>query len=44
MIEVKYTTTKKGMTAEVILPEGLTGKLVWKGKEVGLKGGKQVVE
>ncbi len=44
MIEVKYATTQKGMSAEVILPEGLTGKLVWKGKEFGLRGGKQVVD
>jgi alpha-L-rhamnosidase len=44
LIEVKYSTTKNGLTAEITLPEGLTGKLVWKEKEVGLKVGKQVVE
>jgi hypothetical protein len=43
-IEVKYTTTKNGLTAEITLPEGLSGKLAWKEKEVGLKVGKQVVE
>jgi hypothetical protein len=44
MIEVKYNTKKKGLSAEIALPEGLNGRLVWKGKEVGLKSGKQVVD
>lgn len=42
-IEVTYSFTKTGLSAEITLPEGLTGKLVWKGKEVGLKAGRQVL-
>jgi hypothetical protein len=33
----------KGLTGEVTLPAGLTGKLVWQGKEIPLKSGKQTV-
>jgi len=40
----KIKTTKKSLAAEITLAEGVTGKLVWKRKEFGLRGGKQVVE
>jgi len=35
---------KKSLAAEITLAEGVTGKLVWKRKEVGLRGGKPVVD
>lgn len=45
--EIAVTFTRngaKGLTGEVTLPAGLTGRLIWEGKEVGLKGGKQTVK
>jgi hypothetical protein len=44
LIEVKYAITKKGMTAKISLPDGISGKLIWKGKEFGLTGSKQIVD
>jgi len=41
MIEVKYTKMGDGVEAEVTLPEGVTGELVWEGKETELHSGKQ---
>lgn len=42
-IEVKYNLTKKGLTAEITLPDGLTGRLIWRGQEFGLKAGRQQI-
>jgi alpha-L-rhamnosidase len=44
VMEVKYSTTKKGTTAEISLPKDLRGKLLWQGKAYSLVGGKQVIE
>ena len=43
MIEVKYTRVEGGLEAEVTLPEGVTGELVWGGKTMPLRGGEQRV-
>jgi len=37
-------SNKEAIFAKMTLHEGLTGKLVWKRKEVGLRGGKPVVD
>jgi hypothetical protein len=37
-------TTMGGLSAEIELPEGLSGTFHWKGKELALKSGKQRVE
>jgi len=34
---------KKGIQGEIILPKGLTGKFIWKGKEIELIEGKQKI-
>lgn len=44
MIEVKYTRVGDGLEAEVTLPEGVTGELVWEGKETELHSGKHEVK
>ena len=44
-IAVNYKVNANGkLKAEVVLPEGVSGRLVWKGKEAALKGGKQLLE
>jgi alpha-L-rhamnosidase len=43
MIEVKYTRVGDGVEAEVRLPEGVSGELVWEGKVVEVHGGEQKV-
>jgi hypothetical protein len=43
MIEVRYTWVGDALEAEVTLPEGVTGELVWEGKTVPLRGGEQRV-
>jgi alpha-L-rhamnosidase len=43
MIEVKYVREKDGLEAEVTLPEGVTGEIVWEGKSVELQAGEQKV-
>jgi hypothetical protein len=43
MIEVKYVREKDGLQAEVTLPEGVTGEIVWEGKSVELQAGEQKV-
>ncbi|MDP2336490.1 MAG: alpha-L-rhamnosidase C-terminal domain-containing protein, partial [Bacteroidota bacterium] len=35
---------EKGITGEIILPEGLSGRFIWDGKETDLTSGKQHVE
>ena len=43
-IQVSFSKNgTKGLTGEVTLPVGLTGKLVWQGKELALKSGRQTV-
>jgi len=37
-IDVEYTRTEKGIEAEVSLPAGVSGKLIWKGKEIPIQG------
>ncbi|GAB4493274.1 MAG: hypothetical protein OHK0019_16910 [Saprospiraceae bacterium] len=37
-------TSASGLSAEIELPEGLSGTFYWKGKEVVLKGGMQKIE
>ena len=44
MVEVKYTREAEGLEAEVTLPAGVKGELVWEGKTVELHGGEQKVE
>ena len=44
MVEVKYVVVASGLEADVKLPEGVTGELVWEGKRVELHGGEQKVE
>jgi len=43
IISVKYDTSKK-KEAEIILPEKITGKFIWKGLNLNLHGGKNVVK
>jgi len=43
MISVNYVRAPEGLRAEVTLPEGVTGKLEWGGKEVELHGGEQKI-
>jgi alpha-L-rhamnosidase len=43
MIVVKYALTAKGLAADVTLPEGVTGTLVWAGKETQLHAGNQPI-
>jgi len=33
-IDVEYTRTEKGTQANVLLPAGVSGKLIWKGKAI----------
>lgn len=43
-ISVSYKFDKRGVfTAEITLPETVTGLFIWKGKEFELKGGKQTI-
>ncbi|MGB7435867.1 MAG: alpha-L-rhamnosidase C-terminal domain-containing protein [Candidatus Acidiferrum sp.] len=44
MIEVKYTVTEQGLTADLALPGTISGKLAWGGKEVALHAGGQRVQ
>ena len=44
LIEVNYTLDKKGkLTAQITLPDSVTGTFIWKGKTYNLNGGKQTV-
>jgi alpha-L-rhamnosidase len=43
-IEVKYSVGRKGTQAEVDLPAGLYGNLVWGGKTYNLTSGKQILQ
>lgn len=44
-IAVNYKVDKKGkLTAEISLPEGVTGTFAWKGEKTDLKSGKQVLK
>lgn len=40
-IDLKYESTTSGMNAEITLPTGMTGELVWKGKTISLHPGHQ---
>ncbi len=40
-IEARYATTPKGVAAEITLPAGMTGELVWKGRRTPLQSGAQ---
>jgi alpha-L-rhamnosidase len=40
LIEVKYSVSGGVTHADVVLPEGLTGEFVWKGRTTSLKSGK----
>lgn len=37
-------TGKNGITADITLPDGLTGEFIWNNQTVALKGGHQVVK
>ena len=39
MINVQYRLEKGKWLVEIALPEGLTGRLLWKGQEIALKSG-----
>jgi len=43
-ISVNYNLADRGFRAEVVLPEGVTGTFVWKGKSYELKAGKNNIE
>lgn len=43
-ITVKFVSTKKGLKGEITLPANLSGRLIWRGREMPLKAGKQKVE
>jgi hypothetical protein len=43
LVAVNYTTAGKGVAAEVTLPQGLAGELVWKGRNISLHPGTQKV-
>lgn len=43
-ISVAYKINKQGiLTAEITLPESVTGEFIWKGKQYNLTGGKQTI-
>lgn len=42
-IECKLVKTKRGISGEITLPEGLTGILKWGGKSLDIKSGRQMV-
>lgn len=42
MVEISFKRTgKNGITGEVTLPQNISGRLVWGGKEIKLTGGRQ---
>jgi alpha-L-rhamnosidase len=43
MVEVSYTVSADTLTAEVKLPSGVSGELIWQGKTSELKEGAQEV-
>ncbi len=43
-IEVSYTVTGNKLDATIILPKGITGKLVWKNKTLPLHSGSQSLQ
>jgi hypothetical protein len=44
MITVTLTRkNKNGIEGEIVLPEKLTGRFIWNGKEIGLHGGRQEI-
>jgi len=43
MVEVKYRRVSNGVEAQVILPAGMSGGLIWKGHEAVLRQGKQTL-
>jgi hypothetical protein len=40
-VEVEYSRDSGGLKAEITLPSGLSGEIVWDGRKSGLHGGKQ---
>ena len=44
MIETEYERTPDGIKAQITLPPGLAGALVWRGKTIALHDGKQVLQ
>ncbi len=41
MVEVQYLREAKGVSAQITLPTGISGELVWKGHETPIREGKQ---
>jgi len=43
MVEVQYRREAKGVSAQITLPAGISGELVWKGHETPVREGKQTL-
>ena len=43
MVEVKYRRVSDGIEAEIVLPKGMSGGLVWNGRESRLREGQQTL-
>jgi alpha-L-rhamnosidase len=44
IVQVSYAVESSGVTAIVTLPQGLPGKLIWKGRDFPLRAGKQTLQ
>jgi len=44
VIDAEYDRTPNGVNAQVTLPVGLSGDLVWQGKSTPLHAGKQQIQ
>ncbi len=42
LVKLKKNGKMGGIIGEIVLPEGLTGKFIWNGKEKTLKEGKNI--
>ncbi|WP_163713077.1 hypothetical protein [Mangrovibacterium lignilyticum] len=42
-ISVAYSNSKKGLEAEINLPDGVSGTFVWEGKSYPLKAGENTL-
>jgi hypothetical protein len=43
MVEVQYLREANGVSAQITLPTGVSGELVWKGHETAVREGKQTL-
>ena len=43
-MEVDLTRTKDGVKGRIVLPPGITGKLLWENREIPLRAGAQAID